>query len=126
MFKIKSSVKNFSDKEIIKNDFKDYEFKAGKFGIGQVETVDLNEFDKREKTLLETMEKMQKQENYHSLILSFTDIINEGSQFLIVSNDKEKIIKALGQESDNNKVYIKGIISRKKQVVPLIAKIFDK
>ena len=87
MFKIKSGVKNFTDMEIVKNDFKDFEFKAGKFGIGQIETVDLSEFDAREKTLLEAMDKMRSMEKYHSVILTFTDIINEGSRFLIASDD---------------------------------------
>lgn len=129
MFKIKSSVKDFTDMEIIKNDFKDFEFKAGKFGIGQVETVDLSEFDAREKALSETMKKMRAKEKYHSVILVFTDIINEDSRFLIVSDDKEKIAKALGGELKNSEAYtsrIPGIMSRKKQVVPLISKIFDK
>ncbi|MCK5320630.1 manganese-dependent inorganic pyrophosphatase [Candidatus Parcubacteria bacterium] len=126
MFKIKSSVKDFIDLEVIKNDFKDFEFKAGKFGIGQVETVDLSEFDAREQGLLEAMEKTQRQENYHSVVLFLTDIINEGSRFLIVSDDEEKIREALGGELKNNKTYIQGIMSRKKQVVPLIAKVFDK
>ena len=126
MFKIKSSVKDFTDLEIIKNDFKDFEFKAGKFGIGQVETVDLSEFDAREQDLLEAMGKMQSQENYHSIILFLTDIINEGSRFLVISNNAEKVGEALGQKLENNKTYIPGIMSRKKQVVPLIAKVFDK
>ena len=126
MFKIKSSVKDFTDLEIIKNDFKDFDFKAGKFGIGQVETVDLSEFDAREQDLLEAMEKIQRQENYHSIILFLTDIINEGSRFLIVSNNIKEVGEALGQKLENNKTYIPGIMSRKKQVVPLIAKVFDK
>ena len=126
MFKIKSSVKDFTDLEIIKNDFKDFDFKAGKFGIGQVETVDLSEFDARENVLLEAMEKMQKQENYHSIILFLTDIINEGSRFLVISNNIKEVGEALGQKLKNNKIYIPEIMSRKKQVVPLITKVFDK
>ena len=126
MFKVKSSVKDFTDLEIIKNDFKDFEFKVGKFGIGQVETVDLSEFDAREQDLLEAMKKMKSQENYHSIILFLTDIINEGSRFLVVSNNIKKVGEALGQKLEDNKIYITGIMSRKKQVVPLIAKVFDK
>ena len=129
MFKIKSSVKDFLDIDIIKNDFKDFDFKTGKFGIGQIETVDLSEFDAREKNLLKAMKKIRVKENYHSIVLTFTDIINEGSRFLIASDNKEKIAKALGVELKNNKNYtqnIPGIMSRKKQIVPLISKIFDK
>lgn len=126
IFKAKASVKSMSDMDIIKNDFKDFEYKAGKFGIGQVETVDLSDFTTREDQLLAEMEKLQKEGNYHSVILFITDIINEGSQFLIVTNDQEKMEKALGEKIDNKRVYIKGILSRKKQVVPIMAGNFDK
>lgn len=125
IFKAKASVKEMSEMDIIKNDFKDFEYKAGKFGIGQVETVDLSDFTSREDQLLHEMEKMQKEGNYHSVILFITDIINEGSQFLIVTNDQEKMEKALGEKIVNNRVYIKGILSRKKQVVPIMAEKFD-
>lgn len=125
IFKIKSSIKNLSELEIIKNDFKNFAFKAGKFGIGQVEMVDLSEVDAREGALFEAMEKLRATEGYHSIILFFTDIINEGSRFLIVSGDEQKIEAALGKKLENHKTYIPGILSRKKQVVPLFSKTFD-
>jgi len=78
IFKAKANVSALSEMEIIKNDFKDFEYKAGKFGIGQVETVDLKDFKEREEKLLVEMKKMQTEEKYHSVILFITDIINEG------------------------------------------------
>lgn len=125
MFKIKSSIKNFNELQIIKNDFKDFAFKTGKFGIGQVEMVDLGEVDARMDALFTEMKKLHGSENYHSLIIFFTDIINEGSRFLVVSNDMQKIEEALGQKLENNTTYVPGILSRKKQVVPMFSKIFD-
>ncbi|MDO8261200.1 MAG: manganese-dependent inorganic pyrophosphatase, partial [Candidatus Magasanikbacteria bacterium] len=96
IFKAKANVSSLGEMEIIKNDFKDFNYKAGKFGIGQVETVDLNDFKDREEKLLAEMKKMQTEENYHSVILFITDIINEGSQFLIVTSDEATMEKALG------------------------------
>jgi manganese-dependent inorganic pyrophosphatase len=125
MFKSKSNVGALSDIELIKNDFKDFNLKSGKFGIGQVESVDLSEFKEREDSLLKEMEKMRAEQNYHSVILFLTDIINEGSRFLIASGDNEKIAEALSAKPENNRVYIPGIMSRKKQVAPMFTKIFD-
>lgn len=125
MFKTKSSIKNFSEAQIIKNDFKDFAFKAGKFGIGQVEMVDLSEVDARTESLFAAMKELHEKENYHSLIIFFTDIINEGSRFLVVSSDTKKVEEALGQKLENNITYIPGILSRKKQVVPMFSKSFD-
>lgn len=126
IFKAKADVAALSEMEIIKNDFKDFEYKAGKFGIGQVETVDLSDFENREEKLLAEMEKMREAEGYHSVILFITDIINEGSKFLVITSDQANMEKALGDKLVDNKVYIKGILSRKKQVVPLMSDVFDK
>ncbi|MEA3463933.1 MAG: manganese-dependent inorganic pyrophosphatase [Patescibacteria group bacterium] len=126
LFKVRSTVSELSDTEIIKSDFKDFNFKQGKFGIGQVETVDLSVFAARENKLLEELNKIREAENYHSVILFITDIIKEGSKFLIAASDKEKVEQALGVKLENSKVYIKNIISRKKQVAPKFMEVFDK
>jgi manganese-dependent inorganic pyrophosphatase len=126
LFKIRSSVGELSDKDIIKTDFKDFELKQGKFGIGQVETVSLDEFTARYDSMIEEMKKIQQSEGYHSVILFITDIINEGSQFLVATSDQEKVEAALNKKLDNGKVYIEGIISRKKQVAPKFVEVFDK
>ncbi len=126
IFKIRGAVSQMSDEAIIKNDFKDFDFKAGKFGIGQIETVDLNDFADREEALLAQLSKMQADGGYHSVILFITDIIKEGSKFLVATSDKSAIEQALKDKLEDNKVYISGILSRKKQVVPMMTEVFDK
>jgi manganese-dependent inorganic pyrophosphatase len=126
LFKVRGAVAALSNEQIIKNDFKDFNFQAGKFGIGQIETVDLADFAAREDELLEEMKKLQQAEGYHSVILFITDIIKEGSNFLVVTTDEAAMEKALGGKLAAGKIYIPGIISRKKQVVPMISEVFDK
>ena len=125
LFKIRSSVSELSAAEIIKSDFKDFNLKQGKFGIGQVETVDLSGIEPRENELLEAMDDLKKADSYHSVILFLTDIINEGSKFLVVSDDQPGFEKAMGAKLENGRVYIDGIISRKKQVAPKLTDVFD-
>lgn len=126
IFKVRSSVSELSNADIIKTDFKDFNLKAGKFGIGQIETVDLNDFSGREDDIIAELENLRETENYHSAILFITDIIKEGSQFLVATTEQKKIEQALGAKLENNKVYIDGIISRKKQIAPKFSEIFDK
>ena len=126
LFKVRSSIGSLSNQEIIKSDFKDFNLKVGKFGIGQVETADLAEFTKREKGLLDELAKLKNAENYHTVILFMTDIINEGSQFLVATDDEEGFKKAFGEELKDKKVYLKGVMSRKKQVAPKLSEVFDK
>jgi len=126
IFKVRSSISDFSATDIIKNDFKNFNFKAGKFGIGQIETVRLDDFANREEELLDGINQLREKNSYHSVILFITDIIKEGSKFLIATEYQDKIEQALNKKLKNNKVYINGIISRKKQVVPMVSKVFDK
>ncbi len=126
LFKVKSSVKNMPVAKIIKNDFKDFVFKAGKFGIGQVETVDLSEFDDLHDSLLDELNNLRSAEGYHTVILFITDILKQGSLFLVATKDWDKMTKVWGVEFENNQAYIEGIMSRKKQVSPQLAEIFDK
>jgi manganese-dependent inorganic pyrophosphatase len=124
LFKVRSDISEYTNVDIIKSDFKDFILNGNKFGIGQVETADLGQFTLREEELLKEMENIYKNEGYHSVVLFLTDIINVGSKFLVVSSEPEKVEQALGAKLESKKVYIPGIISRKKQVAPKFSEIF--
>ena len=83
-------------------------------------------FESRENELLAEMARLQEENKYHSVILFITDIIKEGSKFLVVSSDENKIEEALKNKLENKKVYVAGIMSRKKQVVPMMMDVFDR
>lgn len=126
LFKVRASVSELTAEQIIKSDFKDFNFKAGKLGIGQVETVDLNDFSAREVELLNALTELKNKESYNSVVLFITDIIKEGSKFFVATSNQAKIEEALGAKLENGVVYIPGIISRKKQVLPKFTEVFDK
>ncbi len=126
MFKVKSSVSKMTAREIIKLDYKDYEYKTGKFGFGQVETVDLKEVQEREEELKKDLEELRDKETYHTVTLVITDILKKGSKVLVATSDEDGVNKALGKDLENGAVYIDGLMSRKKQVIPPFTEIFDK
>lgn len=125
LFRVRSSVNKLGAEEIVKGDFKVFVLKQGKVGIGQVETADLGEFENREDELLETLDRIKSKENYHTVILFITDIIKEGSLFLIKTDDKEKLDQAFGVDFATGKAFVEGIMSRKKQVAPKIEEVFN-
>jgi manganese-dependent inorganic pyrophosphatase len=126
IFRVRSNVKDMPAADIIKSDFKDFIFKAGKFGIGQVESVDISEFSEKEDEIMIELESLRQKGSYHSTILFMTDILKEGSKFLVSTSDQVKLEQALGADLDSGKAYINGIMSRKKQVAPKFVEIFDK
>jgi len=54
-----------------------------------------------------------------------TDIIQEGSQLLVVSDDDSLIESAFGIKLENSQVWLPKVLSRKKQVVPFLEKTFS-
>lgn len=125
IFKVRSSISDLSASDIVKSDFKEYDFKDGKFFLNQVETSDVDAFRKREDELLVAMKELKNKESYHSVITFITDILIGGSKFLVLTDDEEKMSRALGSDL-SGEIYLPGIMSRKKQVVPMISNIFDK
>jgi len=125
MKKTKASLKRMSAEDIIFSDFKTYEFGKTKFGGGQVEVIDFNEVNERKQELLEKIEEIAKKENYDLLILMATDIIKKDSLLLFFEKDSY-IEKAFSKKPENNTLYLEGVMSRKKQIIPPLAKLFSK
>jgi len=63
---------------------------------------------------------MKEEEGLHTMIVLLTDIMKEGSQILVVSDEPEKIEKGLGMKLENNEAWLPGVLSRKKQIIPFI------
>ncbi len=123
MFKVKSAVDGASMKDLVFRDYKDFDMNGNKVGIGQLEVVDLSILDKVKAGLQEEIEKV-KSEGRHSVFLLLTDIMKEGSEMLIVSDDASVVEKAFGVKPEGTSVWLDGVMSRKKQVVPNFEKAF--
>ncbi|XOB42566.1 MAG: manganese-dependent inorganic pyrophosphatase [Candidatus Nealsonbacteria bacterium] len=122
--KSKAILKEMSAEDIILSDFKTYEFGKIKLGGGQVEVVNFTEINERKQELLKKIEEIAKKENYDILILTATDIIKQDS--LLLFFEKENYIeKAFNKKPENNTLYLEGVMSRKKQILPPLAKLFS-
>lgn len=119
MFQAGSSLAGMDPDQILGSDFKDYNLGRYKVGIGQINSSDPN-IGELESGLLAHMEKVQQQNNYGLLLLLVTDIVKEGSYLLYTGKERELIRSAFGVEPNGSAVYLKGVVSRKKQVVPLL------
>jgi len=123
--KAKSILSGIDAESIIYSDFKDFDFSGKKVGIGQVEVVDMKEVYERKNELINKLNEIKGGKNYNLILLMATDIMSGGSE-LLCSGETEYIAKAFGKEVKNNSVYIEGMMSRKKDVVPALEKAFKK
>ncbi len=118
MFNVKSAVGNTSMQDLVMRDFKDFNLCGNLLGIGQLEVVDLSVFDEIKEQLEEKMAEIKKEGNRHSVLLLLTDIMKEGSELLVVSDDVSIIERAFDKKIENGRVWLDGVLSRKKQVIP--------
>ena len=123
MFKVKSAVEGTPARELVLRDYKDFNMNGTKVGIGQLEVVDLSILEPVKAGLQAEIARV-KAEGRHSVFLLLTDIMKEGSEMLIVSDDPSVVEKAFGVKAEGASVWLPGVMSRKKQVVPNFEKAF--
>ena len=120
MFIVKSDVLNDSKEALVRRDFKEFNMGGEKVGIGQLEVVDLSVFDEMKEELFEAMKTVKDENGRHTLLLLLTDIMQEGSQLLVLSNDTSKIESAFDVKLEDKQVWLPKVMSRKKQIIPFL------
>lgn len=123
MFKAKSNLDGATPRELIFRDFKDFDMSGHKVGIGQLELTSLAMVTPELKAALKAELEVIKGEGRHSAILVLTDVMEEGSELLLSSDSPETITKALNTTL-SDKMWLPGVMSRKKQVVPFLEQAF--
>ncbi len=118
MFKEGTSLKGRSLEDIFNTDFKTFALEQLKVGVAQVNTMDIEGFEPMREGMLKLMEEKSQKENYDLLILMLTDIIKGGSEMLTAGERKDLVSKAFNIQLKDNSVYVPGVLSRKKQVIP--------
>ena len=124
MFKVKSQVEGVPARELVMRDDKNFDMHGTKVGIGQLEVVDLSIFDNVKDELQADIEKLKEEEGLDTVLLLLTDIMAMGSEILVASDSKDKVEKAFDITVENNRFWLKGCLSRKKQVVPFLEPAF--
>ena len=124
MFIVKSDVLSATARELVLRDFKDFNMGGNTIGVGQLEVVDLSVFDTMKEDLFVAMKELKAEGDRHSVLLLLTDIMQEGSQLLVVSDTTAKIENAFDISLENDQAWLKGVMSRKKQIIPFLEKQF--
>lgn len=118
MLTAKSDISSKTARDIVKGDYKHFDFAGTKAGIGQIEVMDLSVLAPRKKEILEDMEKVRKEEGLSFVLIMLTDVMKEASDLLFVGTPVDKFEKAFDGKMENSSIYKKGVLSRKKQVIP--------
>ena len=96
------------------------DFKAVKALVNQVNTASIPEVMKMKADLEVRMNEIIAEENLDLFMLLITDIVNSNSQVVALGKDASLVEKAYGVKLEDNTALLKGVVSRKKQVVPVM------
>ena len=124
MFKVKSEVEGTPIRDLVMRDYKNFDMHGYKVGVGQLEVVDGSVFDKIKDDLMADIKKVKDEQNLHTVALLLTDIMKEGSEVLVASNDTSIFEKAFNCKLEDGKVWLDGCLSRKKQIIPFLEPAF--
>ena len=111
-------------RELLTADFKEFTVRDIKFAIGTVEIASPSIVEKRTPELLQTMQQLSQERGYASFLFMIVDIINMRSHLLIYGGE-QAVAEILGVplEQDGHSVVVENLVSRKKQLVPLLSRI---
>ncbi len=122
MLKAGTDLDDFSAEELINLDAKSLDKNGTKFVIAQVNTVSIEDVLKR-KEELEKAIKTEIDKNQLSLfVLAITDILNSNSQIIALGEKSKTVEDAFNKELQDNMIFLEGVVSRKKQLLPPIDK----
>lgn len=122
MLKAGTDLDDFSAEELIKLDAKSLEKNGEKFVIAQVNTVSIEDVLKRKKELEEAIKEEIEKNKLTLFVLAITDILNSNSQILALGEKSKTVESAFNKELSDNMMFLEGVVSRKKQLLPPIDK----
>lgn len=120
MLKAGTDLSSFSIEEILNLDAKQTSLKDVKVIINQVNTASIPEVMKMKDDLEEGIQKIIEEKGLDLFMLLITDIINSNSQVIALGKNANLVEKSYGVKLENNTALLEGVVSRKKQVIPIM------
>ena len=122
MLKAGTALGGKSEVELINMDMKIFEVDGSKIGVAQVNTVNEAEILERKEKLLVEINNIIKKEGLKFFIFAITNILSNDSTGIVAGDGNAIIEKAFNEKIDNNLIALKGVVSRKKQIIPPLTK----
>ena len=120
MLKAGTDLSSFSIEEILSLDAKEIDIKGVKVLINQVNTASIPDVMTKKAELEEGMNKVIAEKGLDLFVLLITDIVNSNSQTISLGSRTDLVEKSYGVTLVDNTALLEGVVSRKKQVIPVL------
>jgi len=129
MFLAKSDIRGMDLKKILTSDYKEYEHNGQKIGIGVVETVSPHSLSEKKEKIFEFFRKNKKEKGINFLFFGLVDIFKRETFFYLIDKEEVRVAqKAFNlplKTQPGEIVTLKGVTSRKKEILPFLLKAID-
>lgn len=119
------SILKKTDLELLYDDFKEFRIASSRVAVGQSQCKDSSEYFKIKDHFLKYLEETAVSQHYDLIVIMFTDPAGSGS-YLLSTGKKDWVIHEGFQDVLTDDGFAKGIVSRKKQVLPVIIDTLNK
>jgi len=120
MLKAGTDLSDYSAEELIGLDCKKCELKDKKAKVAQVNTADISEMMKRKSEFEAAISKDIEENNLDLFVFAITDIINSNSQAIVLGKETTIFEKGFNTKLEDNTAFLPGVVSRKKQILPVL------
>lgn len=121
MFRAGSNLKGKSAEEICFLDFKQFTVNDMVFGVGQVNSMSPEELKEIKAKVEPHLEKARNAHKLNMIFFMLTNILTESSEMLCAGPEaREKLINAFDLRAEMEELHLKGVVSRKKQLIPAL------
>lgn len=121
-----TSLKGKNASDILTEDAKEFDIQGQLFKVAQVMTMDMTSVKEIKQELLDQMNVLMKNQGYETYVLVVTDIFKEDSVIILDGDYCEEIAKEFGESLEDHAFLAKGVLSRKKQVIPVLTQAVSK
>lgn len=121
MLKAGTDLSDLSTDELVCLDAKEFNLKDSiKTVVAQVNTASIPDMLKRKEEIELSIKKVIEEKNLDLFFFAITDIINSNSQVIALGNKANIVEKAYNVNLENNTAFLPGVVSRKKQIIPIL------
>jgi manganese-dependent inorganic pyrophosphatase len=124
MLKAGADLSDKTVEQLISIDSKVFPMGDSKVEVAQVNAVDTNDILSRQKEIESALDKVVIEKELDLFLLVVTDILTNDSVALAIGKASKKVEHAFNVTLDNNTALLKGVVSRKKQIVPPLTEAF--
>ena len=122
MLKAGTDLSDYTAEQLINLDAKKVDISGNNVIVAQINTVDINDVMRNKEQIENVINKTISEQNLDLFMFLITDILNSNSQTIALGKRVDLVENGYNVKLEENTAFLPGVVSRKKQVLPVLQK----